>query len=269
MTLAIPARRTAASNGNSCSSRSSRSPMWAGAWFSPPSASPWPTMCLRGGDDAVGEVGALERLDVGAAELGGEVRVLAVGLLDAAPARIAGDVEDRGERVAGAGQQHPPADRGGHRRDDVGVEARRRADGLLEARRGPGDQAVQALLVDDRRDARAASPRRGSAGSRSRSAATSIGRRFVEPARRVIWPMPSAASAASRASSSPVSGTTSKAQNEPSWATFSARVMRASRSATRASIGEGGVAVAGLGGRHQPFTAPAVRPPTMWRSAMT
>ena len=57
---------------------------------------------LGGGDDARREVGALERLDVGAAELGGEVRVLAVGLLDAAPARVARDVEDRGEGVAGA-----------------------------------------------------------------------------------------------------------------------------------------------------------------------
>ena len=41
-----PRRRTAASNGKSCSSRSSRGPTWAGAWLSPPSASPWPTMCL-------------------------------------------------------------------------------------------------------------------------------------------------------------------------------------------------------------------------------
>ena len=36
--------------------------------------------------------------------------------------------------------------------DDVGIEARGGADRLLEARRGPGDQAVQALLVDDGRD---------------------------------------------------------------------------------------------------------------------
>ena len=107
---------------------------------------------LAGRDHAVGEVGALEGLDVRTAEHRGEVRVLAVGLLDPAPARVARDVEDRRERVAGAGQQHPPADRRGHRRDDVGVEARGGADRLLEARRSPRDQAVQALLVDDRRD---------------------------------------------------------------------------------------------------------------------
>ena len=66
---------------------------------------------LAGREHAVDEVGALEPADVGAAELGGEVRVLAVGLLDAAPARVAGDVEDRRERLPGAGRQHPPADR--------------------------------------------------------------------------------------------------------------------------------------------------------------
>ena len=154
MTLAIPAWRTAASNGKSCSSRSSRGPMWAGAWFSPPSARPWPTMCLAGREHAVGEVGALERLDVGAAELGGEVRILAVRLLDPAPARVARDVEDRRQRVAGAGQA---ASADGSSRPSsattAGSKRRRRADRLLEARRGPRDQAVEALLVDDRRDA--------------------------------------------------------------------------------------------------------------------
>ena len=77
-------------------------------------------MCLAGRDDAVAQVGTLERLDVGAAELRGEIRVLAVGLLDPAPARIARDVEDRRERMPGAGQQHPTTERRGHRRHDVG-----------------------------------------------------------------------------------------------------------------------------------------------------
>ena len=70
--------------------------------------------------------------------------------------------------------------------------------------------------------------------------ATSTGRRLVEPASRLISPIPSPARAASRASSNPVSGTTSNAQNEPSWAIFSERVMRASRSATRASTESAG-----------------------------
>ena len=66
---------------------------------------------LAGGQHAVAEIGSLERPDVRQAELGGEVRVLAVGLLDPAPARVARDVEDRAQGVAGAGRQHPPADR--------------------------------------------------------------------------------------------------------------------------------------------------------------
>ena len=46
MIEAIRPSRTAASNGASCSSTSSRRPTWTGAWFSPPSASPCPTMCF-------------------------------------------------------------------------------------------------------------------------------------------------------------------------------------------------------------------------------
>ena len=113
---------------------------------------PVPDHVLAGGDHAIGEIRALQGLDVGDTEGRGEVRVLAVRLLDPSPARIARDVEDRRERVPGPGHQHPPADRRRHRGDDVGVEARGRPDRLLEARRGPRDQAVQALLMDDRRD---------------------------------------------------------------------------------------------------------------------
>ena len=54
---------------------------------------------------------------------------------------------------------------------------------------------MQALLVDDRGDAEAR-PLDEIALDRVGGAATSIGRRFVEPARRVIWPIPSGASAA-------------------------------------------------------------------------
>ena len=269
ITLAIPDRRTAASNGNSCSSRSSRSPMCAGAWFRPPSASPWPTMCLAVASDALGEVGALERLDVGAAELGGEVRVLAVRLLDPAPARVASDVEDRARGRAG---RRSAASAGGSSRP---IAATTSGSKLAAApidcwKHGAAQamQAVQAFLVDDRRDPE---PRPLDAGSRWIAlavCATSTGRRLVEPASRLISPMPSPARAASRASSNPVSGTTSNAQNEPSWATFSARVIRAEQVGDARLDRERRVAVAGLDRRHQPFTDPAVRPPTMWRSAM-
>ena len=137
--------------------RSSRVPTCAGAWFRPPSARPCPTMCLAVASTPVGEVGSLERLDVGAAERAGEVGVLAVRLLDPPPAGVARDVEDRRQRMPGTGEQHPAPDRLGHRRHRVGVERRRGADRLLEAGRGPRDEAVQALLVDDRRDAQSRS----------------------------------------------------------------------------------------------------------------
>ena len=233
-------RRTAASNGNSCSSRSSRAPMCAGAWFMPPSASPWPTMCLAVAMTPSREVGALERLDVRAAELGGEVRVLAVGLLDAAPARVAGDVEDRRQRMAGAGQQHPPADGRRHRGDDVGVEARGGPDRLLEARRRPGDEAVQAFLVDDRRD-----PESRLLDQVALDRVGRLGHLDGSQVRRPRQPGDLADAVAGqggqpRPRRGPIRATTSKAQNEPSWATFSARVMRASRSATRASTGSAG-----------------------------
>ena len=60
---------------------------------------------LEGGDEArlVLESGvALETLHGGDAEAGVEVGILAVSLLDAAPARVAGDIDDGSERLMGA-----------------------------------------------------------------------------------------------------------------------------------------------------------------------
>ena len=61
--------------------------------------------------------------------------------------------------------------------------------------------------------------------------------------------------------------TISNDQTDPSWATFSSIVIRASRSATRCVERQGGVAIGSLDGRHQPFTDPAVSPRTICRSA--
>ena len=235
---------------------------------SPPSARPCPTMCLPRGDHAMGEVGALEGLDVRDPERRGEVRVLAVCLLDPSPARIARDVEDRRERMAGAGQEHPAANGGRHRRDDAGVEARGGADRLLEARRGPRDQAVQALLVDDRRDTEPRLLDEVVLDLRSPSAATSTGRRLVEPASRVIWPMPFPASCGQ-----PIvveAGLVDDLERperpelrdlllagHPGEQVGHARIDRQRR-----------VPVPRRRRGHQPFTAPPVRPPTMCRSAI-
>ena len=108
---------------------------------------------LARGEHAVGEVRTLQRRDVGAAELGGQVRVLAVGLLDPAPARVAGDVEDGRESVPGAGQR---ASAGGSSSAIAGTSSGSKLaaapiDCWKHGARA-GDEAVEALLVDDGRD---------------------------------------------------------------------------------------------------------------------
>ena len=107
---------------------------------------------LGGRDHASLERVSLDAADVGTPQLGRQVRVLAVRLLDAPPARIARHVEDRRQGLAGTRHEHPPADRGRHGLDHLGVPGRGRADRLLEARGVPGDEAVQGLLVEDCRD---------------------------------------------------------------------------------------------------------------------
>ncbi len=104
---------------------------------------------LEGGDDP----GRLEPAHVGGADGGHQVGVLAEGLLDAAPAQVAGDVQDGGEPLVDAEPAHGPADARGHALDEAGVEGgapgrRDRVDGGP-----PGGQAGQALLVCDGRDA--------------------------------------------------------------------------------------------------------------------
>ena len=92
--------------------------------------------------------------DVGAAELRREVRVLAVGLLDPAPARVAGDVEDGRERVARPGQQHPPADR--RPPSPSTTSGSKLAAAPIDCWKHGAPQASRPwrhLLVDDRRDA--------------------------------------------------------------------------------------------------------------------
>ncbi len=82
-----------------------------------------------------------------------QVRVLAVGLLDPTPARIAGDVEHRRERVAGADGEQLLADHVSHSLDEVDVPRRGEADRLREHRGVPGAVPADRLLVHDHRDA--------------------------------------------------------------------------------------------------------------------
>jgi hypothetical protein len=98
---------------------------------------------------------ALQATHVRGAERRHEVRILADGLLDPAPAVVANHVEHRRESLVDAQRGHVPPDRRGHPLDQVGVEGgapgdRRRVDGGA-VRGEPG----QALLVDQGGDAQA------------------------------------------------------------------------------------------------------------------
>ena len=130
-----------------------------------------------------------------------------------------------------------------------------------------GQQPVEGLLVEDRRDAQPRlldeEPLDLVAG-----AATPRASRFVaagEPgdladARR-------RSSAASRSRSSVPSRTISNDHTDPSWATFSSMVIRASRSATRAVDRQRRVAVEAPASSPSALHRSAVRPPTSCRSA--
>ena len=156
MTLPMPASRTAASKGKSCSSRSSRGPTWAGAWLSPPSASPWPTMCLAVASTPgprASAPGAPRRRRSPSRPRGTDPR---------RTSPRCGPSAGRGRcraRAPARGARRSPASAGwivaGYPLHERRIERGRGADGLLEARRAAGEQAVEALLVDDRRDAQA------------------------------------------------------------------------------------------------------------------
>ena len=120
----------------------------------PPSDSAVPEEVLAGGDDAVVEVG-LDAPHVRGADAAGEVRVLAVGLLDAAPTRVARDVEHGRERLARADRDELLPDHVGDLGDQLLVPRRREPDRLREHRRTARAVAAGRLLVDDDRDAKA------------------------------------------------------------------------------------------------------------------
>ena len=222
MTLARPASRTAASNGKSCSSRSLARPDVDGRLVQPALGHPVADHVLAGRDDTVGEDRALEAADVGAAERRREVRVLAVGLLDPAPARVARDVEDRRERVAGARREHPAADR------RVDIASTRSGSQVAAAPidcwkhgRVARQQPVERLLVDDRRDPEAR--------LLDEVALDLVGeRRDVRDLEvRRAGQAGDLADAVARAAPRPLAGsnapvpTTSNDQTDPSWAIFS------------------------------------------------
>ena len=106
-----------------------------GRLVEPPLREPVTDHVLGGGDHALGQSLALDSADVGATELGGQVGILTVGLLDAAPARIAGYVQDGRERLSRARREHAATEGRSHPLDQTGVPGRGGTDRLLEARR--------------------------------------------------------------------------------------------------------------------------------------
>jgi hypothetical protein len=104
---------------------------------------------LEGRDDPAG----LQPPHVRRAEHRHQVRVLAHGLLDPAPAVVADDVEHRGQALVHADRGHVPADRRGHPLDQVGVEGRAPGDGRRVDGGAVGGEAGQALLVHQGGDA--------------------------------------------------------------------------------------------------------------------
>ena len=127
------------------------------------------------------------------AQLGGEVRILAVGLLDPAPARVAADVQDGRQGVPGAGQR---ASAGGwsprpRRPARCRTRPRPRSTAGSTARPRPAGRAGISSWMSAGMPSRVSSTRKR--WMALAVCATSTGRRLVEPARRVSEPRPSSA----------------------------------------------------------------------------
>jgi hypothetical protein len=98
--------------------------------------------------------GLLQAEHVGGADRADQVRVLADALVHAAPARVANDVEDRGEALVDAELPHGVADRARSLLDQVGVERRTPRERRRERGGLPRGEAGEALLVDEGGDAK-------------------------------------------------------------------------------------------------------------------
>ncbi len=130
----------------------------------------------------------LEAADGGQADLGADMRVLAIGLLDAAPARVAGHVDHRRQRQVRTAGAHLAGGDGEDLLGQLGVEGRGQGDGLREAGRVTGDIAVQGLVVHQQRDAQARllhGPLLGGVGVARRLLGVAVDRAVVGAGRRV------------------------------------------------------------------------------------
>src|SRR5450432_575744 len=85
---------------------------------------------LASSSDPVAEIVTLQAAHIGRPDSAREDRVFAVGLFYPAPARIAGDIQNRSKSLAGTHCQHLRANHPRHLLDKGGVPARSQADAL-------------------------------------------------------------------------------------------------------------------------------------------
>ena len=127
-----------------------------GGGIDPPFVRPMAREVLGGGEHAAGpqrQALALVAANRGHPQPGGEIGVFAVGLFGAAPARIAGEVEDGRQHLLDAPRSRFPR---GHRHDaleEVHVPGAGEADGHGEVRRPRSHEAVDRFLVEHGGDA--------------------------------------------------------------------------------------------------------------------
>ena len=99
---------------------------------------------------------ALKAAHGGDAHARHQVRIFAVGFLDAAPARIARHIDHRRERLMRAARARFGGGHGEQRLHQFRIEGGAEPDGLRKAGAADGRVAVQAFLVEDHRNAEAA-----------------------------------------------------------------------------------------------------------------
>ena len=136
--------------------------MLAGATLVPLSGWPWPVMCLSVANTrslASGRLRSLKAAHRCDAQLADEVGVFAVGFLDAAPARVAPDVDDGSEHELHAARANLPPRHREYAFEQRRIPAARERNGLRKVRRAAGRVAVQSFLVKQHRDAEARAAR--------------------------------------------------------------------------------------------------------------
>ncbi len=201
----------------------------------PPSDIAYPRKCLPVAATPSREL-ALHAAHVRDAEAAHEIGRLAVGLLHPAPPGVPCDIEDRRQRVAGTGGDHLLTDDGADALDQLRVPRRREPDRLGELRRVACAQPRRALLVHDRRDAEP--------GVLDEIVLDRVGefrrsrdRKPVVAPILVISPIPCASHRSAAAGEKSSSRINALHHTQPSCASFSSRVIRAS-SASRSVIAQ-------------------------------